>query len=180
MPAVDIDTENGSVRLVDGGISNNVPIDPAVRLGADRVYAIDISGRNWWLDRYGEPQDTRPTWEVPAGPDTFCLRPPDTFVFRCQKPLGPLLKEAVGSSTRRFIAAAGPVWPLFTLLKKRLGEEVAYESMTYVALDQEYLQGLIERGYSETLLTLKQLHNESLHAQHQAKRPAEDAMRVAS
>lgn len=160
LPAVELDTDRGRVRLVDGGISNNVPIDPAVRLGANRVYSIDVSGRHWWLNRFGEPHDTRPSWEVPAEPETFCMRPPKTITFRTRRPIGPLLRDAVGASTRRFIAAAGPVWPLFSLLKKKLGEEVAYESMSYVALDPDYLQGLIEWGYTETLTTLGELHQE--------------------
>jgi predicted acylesterase/phospholipase RssA len=141
--------------LVDGGISQNVPVDPAVRLGAHRVIVIDISGRSWWLDRYGEAHDTRPTWEVPAEAETFCLRPPETIVFKNKLPLGPLLKEAVGSSTTKFISAVGPVWPLFSLLRNKLGEEVAYETMSYVALDREYIQGLLERGFNETNQALK-------------------------
>lgn len=150
LPPVELDTEHGKVRLVDGGISQNVPVDPAVRLGADRVIVIDISGRDWWQRRFNEAGDTRPKWEVPAGYQTFCMRPPDTFVVRCQKPLGPILKEVVGNSTSKFIAAVGPTWPVFSLLKKKLGEDVAYEVMTYCALDQDYIAALIERGYSET------------------------------
>lgn len=155
LPPVEIDTHVGKVRLVDGGISQNVPIDPTVRLGAERIIAIDISGRDWWLDRYGEPHDTRPEWEIPAGPETFCLRPPETFYTRPQKPLGPIFKDCVSHSKRKFIAAVGPTWPVFSLLKKKLGEEVAYETMTYVALDRDYLSALIERGYTETREMLK-------------------------
>ncbi|RIL12378.1 MAG: hypothetical protein DCC75_00535 [Proteobacteria bacterium] len=155
LPPVELDADVGKVRLVDGGISQNVPVDPAVRLGAERVIVIDISGRNWWLARYGEKEDTRPTWEVPAALKTFCLRPPETFVIRPRKPLGPLLREAVGSSTTKFISAVGPVWPLYTLLKNKLGEEVAYEVMSYAALDRDYLVALIERGFNETSSTLR-------------------------
>lgn len=155
LPPVEIDTEHGRVQLVDGGISQNVPIDPTVRLGAERIIAIDISGRDWWLDRYGESHDTRPDWEIPAAADTFCMRPPETFYTRPQKPLGPLLRECVAGSRRKFISAVGPVWPVFSLLKNKLGEEVAYETMTYVALDEDYLAGLIERGYNETQTMLK-------------------------
>lgn len=150
LPPVELDTDAGKVRLVDGGISQNVPVDPAVRLGADRVVVIDISGRDWWHNRFGEAHDKRPSWEVPAEAKTFCLRPPETFVIRCQKPLGPLLKSVVGSSTRKFMAAAGVTWPLFTILKNKFGEEVAYEFMTYVALDPDYTQAVIERGFDET------------------------------
>ena len=155
LPPVELDTELGKVRLVDGGISQNTPVDPAARLGAQRVVLIDVSGRDWWLDRYGEAHDTRPTWEVPAEMKTFCVRPPETFVVRCQQPLGPLLKAVVGKSTRRFLAAAGATWPLFTLLKNKLGEDVAYEVMTYVALDPEYATAVIERGFNETVALLR-------------------------
>lgn len=155
LPPVEIDTEHGKVRLVDGGISQNIPVDPAVRVGAERVIVIDISGRSWWLDHYGEPHDTRPTWEVPAGMKTFCMRPPDTFVIRPEKALGPLLRQAVQGSTRKFITAVGPVWPVFQLLKKKLGEEIAFEVMSYVALDPDYLGALIEDGYNQTAHQLK-------------------------
>ncbi len=155
LPPVEIDTDHGKVRLVDGGISQNVPIDPAVRMGAERVIAIDISGRDWWLTRYGEAHDTRPTWEIEAKAETFCMRPPDTLMLRPQRPLGGLLKDSVSRSTRKFIAAVGPTWPVFQLLKRKLGEEVAFETMSYVALDPDYLSGLIERGYEETRAKLK-------------------------
>lgn len=155
LPPVELDTEHGKVRLVDGGISQNIPVDPAVRFGAQRVIVVDISGRSWWLDRYGESHDTRPSWEVPAALKTFCMRPPDTFVIKPPKSLGPLLRAAVNSSTRKFIAAVGPVWPVFQLLKKKLGEEVAFEVMSYVALDSDYLGALIEAGHNETMLHLK-------------------------
>jgi len=155
LPAVELDTEQGKVRLVDGGISQNVPVDPAVRMGAHRVLVVDVSGRNWWLARYGEAEDTRPSWEVPADESTFCLRPPDTLVFRCQLPLGPILKATVGSSTKRFIRSVGALWPVFTVAKNKLGEDAAYEIMTYAALEPEYQVALIERGYEETLKTLQ-------------------------
>ncbi|MDC0358618.1 patatin-like phospholipase family protein [Oligoflexia bacterium] len=164
LPPVELDTEAGMVRLVDGGISQNIPVDPAVRLGAKKVIVLDISGRNWWLDHYGEAHDTRPTWEVPADLETFCMRPPDTFLIRNKEPLGPLLEEAVGKSTRKFIAALGPTWPIFKLLKTKLGKTLAYEAMSYVALDTDYLHGLIERGYQETTQLLKD--KEEIEFQH--------------
>jgi predicted acylesterase/phospholipase RssA len=150
LPPVELDDAGNKLRLVDGGISQNVPVDPAVRLGAHRVIVLDISGRSWWLDRYGEAHDTRPKWEVPAELETFCMRPPETLVIKNQEPFGPLLKAAVGSSSSKFISAVGPVWPLFTLLRKKLGEDIAYETMSYVALDRDYIQGLLERGFNET------------------------------
>jgi len=155
LPPVELDTEGGRVRLVDGGISQNIPVDPAVRLGARRVIVFDVSGRDYWLRRYNESLDTRPTWEVAAALETFCLRPPDTFVSRCREPLGPLLRQVVKHSTKRFIHAVGAVWPLFTLLRRKLGEDVAYEVMSYVALDPEYSQALMERGYNETHFLLR-------------------------
>ena len=155
LPPVELDVEGGKITLVDGGISQNIPVDPAVRLGADHIVVVDVSGRDWWLDRYNESHDTRPTWEVPAALKTFCLRPPETFVCRCHSGVGDLLKHAVSGSRSKFMAALGPVWPVFQLLKRKLGEEVAFEAMSYVALDEDYIAGLIERGYNETLMSLR-------------------------
>lgn len=177
LPPVEIDTNEGIIRLVDGGISQNVPVDPAVRLGAEKALVVDISGRDWWLDRFDESLDTRPEWEVPAEAKTFCLRPPDTFVVRCRQPLGPLFKNAISSSRTKFIKSVGPLWPIFAMLKNKVGEDVAYETLSYVALDPDYIQGLIERGYNETIHQLRNReepeyeHNESYEelAEHMVK-----------
>jgi len=155
LPPVEINTGEGTVRLVDGGISQNIPVDPAVRLGAHRIIIIDISGRTWWFDRYGEPHDTRPSWEVPADAHTFCLRPPETLTIKNATALGPFLKQAVGSSSKRFMDACGALWPFFVLVKKKLGEDLAYEVMSYVALDEEYLNALLEVGYHDTMAILR-------------------------
>ncbi|MCB0333588.1 MAG: patatin-like phospholipase family protein [Bdellovibrionales bacterium] len=155
LPPVEIDTGMGSFRLVDGGISQNVPVDPAARLGADRVIIVDISGRHFWLDEYNEAHDTRPDWEVPAEFKTFCMRPPDTFVIRNPDPFGPILKAAVANSTTKFMRAVGPTWPVFKLLKSKIGESLAYEAASYVALDEDYLAGLIEAGYNDTVAMLR-------------------------
>ncbi len=163
LPPVELDTKEGTVRLVDGGISQNVPVDPAVRMGAERIISIDISGRDWWLNRQNSSLDTRPSWEVEAQEKTFCLRPPETFVIRCRKPLGELLKNSVNTSSRKFIGAVGPIWPIFKILKNRLGEEVAYETLSYVALDPDYIQGLIERGYNETVHLLNNREEPEFH-----------------
>jgi predicted RNA-binding protein with RPS1 domain len=69
--------------------------------------------------------------------------------------LGPILKDAVSRSRKKFIASVGPTWPIYSLLKNKFGEDVAFETMTYVALDPDYVQGLVERGYNETLDLLK-------------------------
>jgi predicted acylesterase/phospholipase RssA len=151
LPPVELDTEAGTVKLVDGGISQNVPVDPAVRLGAQEVYVIDISGRDWWLNRTGDAHDTRPKWEIAADDFTHCEMPEILHVYRCRSALGSILKQSVHGSTRKFMRAVGPVWPLFSLLKNKLGEEIAYEVMSYVALDEDYQLGLMETGFSETM-----------------------------
>lgn len=155
LPPVELDTDRGKVRLVDGGISQNIPADPAARLGAHRVIIVDISGRDWWLERSGESKDTRPSWEVAAKEKTFCFRPPDTLVLKPRQSLGQVLKATVASSPRKFMAAVGPTWPIFELLRRKLGEEVAYETMSYCALDQDYLGAIMELGYHETMTRLR-------------------------
>ncbi len=156
LPPVSIDTEEGKIRLVDGGISQNIPVDPAVRFGADQIIILDISGREWWFDRYGESRDTRPKWEVPAEALTYCFRPPETLVIKNQQPFGPLLKQAVGKTTGKFIKSLGPIWPIFELLRRKLGEEVAYETVSYAALDPEYLHASLEQGFYETLRLIEE------------------------
>jgi hypothetical protein len=59
--------------------------------------------------------------------------------------------------------AVGALWPLFTLVKAKLGEDAAYEVMSYVALDPEYQIALMEAGYQDTLALLrKRAHREFL------------------
>jgi predicted acylesterase/phospholipase RssA len=155
LPPIELDLETRNIRLVDGGISDNIPIDPAVRLGATDIVLIDISGKKWWLDRYGKPHYTREAWEVPAKVGTFCPLPSRVLEIRNTTPLGAALKEAVGHSTREFIAALGPTWPIFRILKSRMGEELAYEVVSYVALHPDYIAGLIERGYNDAMKALE-------------------------
>ena len=69
--------------------------------------------------------------------------------------LGEVLKQTVGRSTRDFIEALGPTWPIFKILKHRMGEKLAYEVMSYVALHPGYFEALIDIGYRETLTPLK-------------------------
>ncbi len=155
LPPVEMNVVEGKMRLVDGGICDNFPIDPAIRLGAQRILLLDSSGREWWHNFYNEPTYTPPSWEVPAREQAFCMRPADYLVVKNKEPLGMLLKQAVSGSRKEFISSLGPTWPIFSLLKRRLGELVAYEIMSYVALHSEYVEALMERGYQDTLEVLK-------------------------
>ena len=155
LPPVVFDVDASQIRIVDGGISDNIPIDPAVRLGASRIITVDCSGRRWWFDHYNEPHDTRPKWEVPAIENTFCFCPMDSMELRSRSGMGPILKDSVGRSTRDFISALGPTWPIFKILKHQLGEVLAYEIMSYVALHPGYFEALLDLGYRETKERLK-------------------------
>ena len=161
LPPVELDYNESMIHLVDGGISQNVPVDPAARLGGDSLAVIDISGRDWWHDRSGEPHDTRPSWEVPSLPNTFCLTPQGLTVLRCQSALGPLLRDSVSGNRRKFMRAVGPVWPLYSLLKNRMGSDVAFEVMSYVALDPDYSAALIERGFEEASQIIRERNSSS-------------------
>jgi len=155
LPPVDLSAEAGEVRLVDGGICDNLPVDPAVRLGAERLITIDASGRRWWFDHYEEPHYTRPTWEVAASEQTFCMCPRASFEVINNFGLGEVLRQTVGRSSKDFIAALGPTWPVFRILKHKMGEKLAYEVMSYVALHPGYFEALLQIGYEETLTKLK-------------------------
>jgi len=155
LPPIELDLETRNIRLVDGGISDNIPLDPAVRLGATDIVLIDISGKKWWLDRYGKPHYTREAWEIPAKVGSFCPLPARVLEIRNTTPLGAVLKEAVGHSTKEFMSALGPTWPIYRILKARLGEELAYEVVSYVALHPDYIAGLIERGYADAKKALE-------------------------
>jgi hypothetical protein len=52
--------------------------------------------------------------------------------------------------------SCGALWPFFVLVKNKLGEDLAYEVMSYVALDSEYLNALLEVGYHDTVAILHQ------------------------
>ncbi len=151
LPPVELNATEQNVRLVDGGISDNIPVDPVVRLGAHRTILIDVSGRRWWFDRYGEPHDSRPEWELPAKNQSYCLMPQQSLELVTKTGLGMVLKNTVGRSTKDFITALGPTWPIFRILKHKMGEELAYEVMSYVALHPDYTEALIELGYNDTM-----------------------------
>lgn len=150
LPTVSIDGE----RYTDGGIADNHPVDPAVRLGADKVVLIDISGRKWWHDQYGDPHYTKPSWQVPASESTYCMTPKKYLELVNLDSLGKLLKSVAGRSSREYIRALGPIWPAFKLAKHRMGEDLALEVASYVALHPDYFSALLEKGYSETVKSL--------------------------
>jgi hypothetical protein len=61
-------------------------------------------------------------------------------------------------------------------VKAKLGEELAYEVMSYVALDPEYQIALMEAGYQDTITLLKKrAHKEFLV--HENSNPESDEQR---
>lgn len=154
LPPVELNTDTGQTRFVDGGICDNVPVDPALRLGAQDIISVDISGRKWWHDRYGHSHDTSPSWEIPAKEGTWCVTPLRHLELINRTGMGEILRQTVGRSTKDFMKALGPIWPIFKVLKIKMGEELAYEVMSYVALHPDYFAALMEKGYQETLAAL--------------------------
>ena len=86
--------------------------------------------------------------------ETYCQFPQKFLEIKNKAAFGPLLKSACGRSLSDFIGALGPTWPIFKILKHKMGEELAYEVMSYVALHPEYFAALMERGYTETKASL--------------------------
>lgn len=154
MPPVQIDLEDKEVSLVDGGIIDNLPIDPAVRFGASKVIMIDTSGKRWWHDYYGEAYDTAEPWAVCPPHGSYCLRPAFVEAIRSKKSFGKILRDNMGRTTRDYIRTFGPVWPIYQVLNSRVGEEVAFEILSYAVIHQPYLNALIELGYQEARETL--------------------------
>jgi len=150
MPPVQFDLEDKSVSLVDGGIIDNLPIDPAVRFGANRVVLIDTSGKRWWHDYYGEPYDTAEPWAVCPPNGSYCMRPASIDDIRSKKSFGQILKDNMGTTTRDYIRTFGPVWPIYQVLNSRVGETVSFEILSYAVIHQPYLNALMELGYEET------------------------------
>jgi len=154
LPPVEINSESKTIKLVDGGIASSLPVGAAARFGAERVIIVDISGRKYWLERFGKSLDSRPEWEIPAADDSFCFIPPLTFNATNSIPLGKILKQAT-SSNYSFIKTIGPIYPIFSFLKMKFGSEFAYETLSYLSLNKDYIQGLIELGYEDTKKILK-------------------------
>lgn len=150
LPPVEITLAEKKVRLVDGGISDNIPVDAAVRYGANHVTLLDTSGKRWWHDHYQRPHDTAETWEPVAEEGAFCLTPLFMKELFNKTAFGPVLKQSMGSSTRDYIRALGPTWPIYKLIQKKMGETVALEIMTYAAIHPAYVTALLELGYNET------------------------------
>jgi predicted acylesterase/phospholipase RssA len=160
LPPVELNLETHTVKLVDGGICDNIPVDPAARLGARDILIFDASGRKWWCDVYNEPYYSKSSWEVLSKTSTFCHCPPRLTEFRNTIGLGTILKETVGKSTKSFIQALGPTWPIFRLLKHSMGETLAYEVMSYAALHHDYIDALLEQGYNDAkeIIAKQELH----------------------
>jgi predicted acylesterase/phospholipase RssA len=151
LPPVELAIKNGNVSLVDGGIYDNTPVDPAVRFGAQDITIIDTSGKKWWCDHFGHPHDRHETWEPHRREGSYCLRPKKSLEIVNSIPFGPVLHHVIGNSTRNAIRAFGPTWPIFKLLKRQMGEALAYEVMSYAVIYPPYIEALIELGYSETI-----------------------------
>ena len=63
--------------------------------------------------------------------------------------------------------ACGALWPLFTLVKAKLGEDLAYEVMSYGALDPDYMNALMEQGYHDTVALLRRRPRHQLFYEHE-------------
>jgi len=150
LPPVKLDTEEKNILLVDGGIANNLPVDPAVRFGAKNVVLIDTSGKKWWHDFHNRPYYTAETWAIDPTPGANCLVPSEFMEIVSPSSFGKILKNSIGSTTREFIRALGPVWPVYQFLNKKMGEECALETISYAVLYKPYIAALIELGYDET------------------------------
>lgn len=157
MPPVQIKLESSEARLVDGGIADNIPVDAALRFGAEEIVLIDTSGKKWWLNHFGEPHYKADPWHIPASKGTFCYRPTNSIELRNKSGFGPVLRESIGSKTRNLIRTLGPTWPIFRLLKSRLGEDLAFEVMTYAVIHRPFIKAMIELGYKETKESCKEI-----------------------
>lgn len=149
LPPVELTLDEKKVKLVDGGISDNIPVDAAVRYGANHVTLLDTSGKRWWHDHYERPYDTAEPWEPQAEEGAFCLTPLFLKEICNQAAFGPILKDSLGTSTKDNIRALGPTWPIYKLIEKKMGETVALEIMTYAVIHPPYIKALLDLGYNE-------------------------------
>ncbi len=156
LPPVEILNDKKTIRLVDGGICDNVPVDPAIRLGADTVLTIDTSGRSWWHDQMKRRHYERDEWEIEAAKDTYCLLPKNHLHLQNKKPLGEIVADVIGGrSAKNAIRTLGPIWPVYKLLKVKLGEVVALEIISYVFLHPDFISQVLQLGYDETTELIK-------------------------
>ena len=155
LPPVELSLDDKDVRLVDGGICDYLPVDPSIRFGSRHVAVIDSSGRKWWCDHYGQSHDQADPWNITFSNGNFCLLPPKSTEFINKKAFGDVLQEVIGSSTKDYIRALGPIWPIYKLLVHRLGKVAANEIMSYAVLHEEYISALIDIGYQEACEIIK-------------------------
>ena len=149
-PPVELDDMGNNVRLIDGGIADNIPIDPAVRLGATSLIVVDTSGKRWWNDALNRPHHSLDPWELAAKSESHCMMPDHMTYVEPAKPFGPVLREVIGKSVRERIHALGPIWPVFKMLCLKMGEEMAFETLSYGVVHSGYIRELIRRGYDDT------------------------------
>lgn len=156
LPPVKIDIEDTSLELIDGGIANNLPVDPAVRFGAEDVILVDTSGKKWWHDFHERPYDTQETWAIESSIGSSCIRPQKFKEILSPVSFGSVLKDCMGSSTKDLIQALGPMLPVYKVLKTSMGEELALEAVSYTTLYKPYIEKLLDLGYKETIEGLNQ------------------------
>ncbi|MCS6894027.1 MAG: patatin-like phospholipase family protein [Deltaproteobacteria bacterium] len=155
MPPIVLGEDNENVMYLDGGFVQNVPIDPAVRLGANEVFVIDVSGRKFWKEALNLPQDSKPSWEIVDTNYSDCLSPQKMIREEVDFPLGKLLKDIISKNKLRDL---GPIFPLFKLLENKLGNDLAFEAATYVTINSEFIKELIKLGYERGKTHLKKFH----------------------
>jgi|YNPMSStandDraft_2_1061718.scaffolds.fasta_scaffold01590_9 predicted acylesterase/phospholipase RssA len=146
MPPIKIELNGQQAYFIDGGLVQNIPVDPAVRLGSEVVFTIDVSGRSYWKRQLGLSQDARAFWESSPDQVTHCLSPRKHLLFQVDFPLGEVLKNVFGKDLMKHL---GPILPLFTLIKRKLGEQLALEAATYVTIHRDFIEALIDLGFKK-------------------------------
>ena len=151
LPPVELDIDKATVNLVDGGIANNLPVDPCVRFGASEVTLIDTSGKKWWHDYYGRPYYTAEAWAIDSPVGSSCLLPTKFRELTSNKSFGAVLIDSIGNSPRDVIRALGPIWPVYQYLTRTMGRELGLEVVSYAVIYPPYIRALIDLGYTETI-----------------------------
>lgn len=149
LPPVEMELKGDKLKFVDGGIAENIPVDAAMRFGAKRVFTVNISGDRWWCDQLNHPYDKQEEWRTGSQEGSFCYLPSQHIELVNYKSFGDMLKESCGSNTRDFIKLFGPTWPIFRILRNKLGESMALEFMSYAVINKEFIEAAIETGYQE-------------------------------